>query len=34
MGTNIHPTAVISEGAELGTNVTIGPHTVVGPKNS
>jgi len=32
MGTTIHPTAVISKGAELGANVSIGPHTVVGPK--
>lgn len=31
MPTKIHPTAVISPGAELGTDVEIGPYTVVGP---
>lgn len=30
MATDIHPTAVITAGAELGENVSIGPHTVVG----
>lgn len=30
MATNIHPTAVISEGAELGQDVVIGPYSVVG----
>ncbi|MBU6475284.1 MAG: acyl-ACP--UDP-N-acetylglucosamine O-acyltransferase [Alphaproteobacteria bacterium] len=29
--TNIHPTAVIEAGAELGANVKIGPYCVVGP---
>lgn len=31
MATNIHPTAVITRGAELGVDVEIGPYTVVGP---
>tara|TARA_R110002126_G_scaffold105905_4_gene240547 strand:- start:7682 stop:8524 length:843 start_codon:yes stop_codon:yes gene_type:complete len=31
MSTRIHPTAVIAEGAELGVDVEIGPHVVVGP---
>jgi UDP-N-acetylglucosamine acyltransferase len=30
MATNIHPTAVIAEGAELGLDVEIGPYSVVG----
>jgi UDP-N-acetylglucosamine acyltransferase len=30
MSTNIHPTAVIAEGAELGLEVEIGPYSVVG----
>jgi len=30
MATEIHPTAVITAGAELGENVSVGPHTVVG----
>jgi len=30
MSTRIHPTAVIAQGAELGVDVEIGPHTVVG----
>ena len=30
MSTRIHPTAVIAPGAELGVDVEIGPHTVVG----
>jgi len=29
--TEIHPTAVVSEGAELGGDVVIGPYCVVGP---
>lgn len=29
-GAAIHPTAVIAEGAELGTNVQIGPYAVIG----
>ncbi len=28
----IHPTAIIEPGAELGANVTIGPYCVVGAK--
>jgi UDP-N-acetylglucosamine acyltransferase len=28
----IHPTAVVAAGAELGADVEIGPHSVVGPK--
>lgn len=31
MATKIHPTAVITRGAELGVDVEIGPYTVVGP---
>ena len=31
MATRIHPTAVLASGAELGTDVEVGPHTVVGP---
>lgn len=30
--TNIHPTAVVEEGAELGEGVHIGPYAVVGPQ--
>lgn len=30
MSTNIHPTAIIEDGAELGSNVTIGPYCIVG----
>ena len=29
-GTNIHPSAVVSESARLGENVTIGPYCVIG----
>ena len=29
-GTNIHPSAVVSENARLGENVTIGPYCVIG----
>ena len=29
--TDIHPTAVVAPGAELGDNVTIGPFSCVGP---
>lgn len=32
MGTDIHPTAVVAEGAELDEGVSIGPLCVVGPK--
>jgi UDP-N-acetylglucosamine acyltransferase len=31
VATRIHPTAVLAPGAELGTDVEIGPHTVLGP---
>jgi UDP-N-acetylglucosamine acyltransferase len=31
MSTQVHPTAVISEGAELGVDVEVGPYSVVGP---
>lgn len=31
MATRIHATAMISEGAELGVDVEVGPYTVVGP---
>jgi len=34
MATKIHPTAVISPGAQLGVDVEIGPSTVVGPEVS
>lgn len=29
--TNVHPTAVVHEGAELGADVEIGPYAVIGP---
>ncbi|MBQ9343597.1 MAG: acyl-ACP--UDP-N-acetylglucosamine O-acyltransferase [Kiritimatiellae bacterium] len=29
--TNIHPTAIVDPGAQLGADVTIGPYCVVGP---
>lgn len=29
---NIHPTAVVGEGATLGENVSIGPYAVIGPE--
>ena len=29
---NIHQTAIIDQGAQLGTNVEIGPYSVIGPK--
>ena len=32
MGIKIHPTAEVMEGAELGENVEIGPHSVVGAR--
>ena len=32
MSTNIHPTAIIEDGAQIGENVTIGPYCVIGPK--
>jgi UDP-N-acetylglucosamine acyltransferase len=31
MATKIHPTAVVSHGAELGRDVEIGPYTLIGP---
>ena len=31
MSTLIHPTAVIEKGAELGSNVSVGPYSVIGP---
>jgi len=31
MTTNIHPTAVIAKGAQLGINIEIGPYCVIGP---
>jgi len=30
MSTEIHPTAVVADGAEIGVDVRIGPHTVIG----
>lgn len=30
MGSNIHPTAVIDPGAEIGTDVTVGPYCIIG----
>lgn len=30
MSSKVHPTAVIADGAEIGVDVTIGPHTVIG----
>ena len=32
MAPKIHPTAVIQPGAEIGTDVEIGPYSIVGPK--
>ncbi len=32
MTTQIHPTAVIAEGAELGVDVSVGPYSVIGPR--
>jgi UDP-N-acetylglucosamine acyltransferase len=32
MATNIHPTAVIAPGAELGADVSVGPYSVIGPQ--
>jgi len=29
--TNIHPTAIVHEGAQLGVDVEIGPYSIVGP---
>jgi UDP-N-acetylglucosamine acyltransferase len=31
MASEIHPTAILSPGAELGTGVVIGPYSVIGP---
>lgn len=30
MSTNIHPTAIVEPGAELGSNVKVGPYSVIG----
>ena len=32
MSTDIHPTAVVDAGAELGAGVTVGPYAVIGPR--
>ncbi|PLX39396.1 MAG: acyl-[acyl-carrier-protein]--UDP-N-acetylglucosamine O-acyltransferase [Hyphomicrobiales bacterium] len=32
MTTNIHPTAIIEEGAEIADGASIGPYSVIGPK--
>ncbi|MCB9991435.1 MAG: acyl-ACP--UDP-N-acetylglucosamine O-acyltransferase [Rhodospirillales bacterium] len=32
MTQNIHPTAIIEDGAEIGANVQIGPYSVIGPQ--
>ena len=32
MMAGIHPTAIVAEGAQLGSGVTIGPYCVIGPK--
>ena len=32
MSTTIHETAVVAEGAELGTDVQVGPYCVIGPR--
>lgn len=32
MSKNIHPTAIVEEGALIGDNVVIGPYCVIGPK--
>lgn len=29
---NIHPTAIVAPGAELGSDVTVGPYAVIGPE--
>ena len=34
MSTEIHPTAVVADGAVIGVDVKIGPHTVIGPQVS
>lgn len=31
MSTLIHPTAIIEKGAELGSNVSVGPYSIIGP---
>ncbi len=31
MSANIHPTAIIQDGAQIGANVSIGPYCVIGP---
>lgn len=30
--TDIHPTAIVEDGAQIGVNVTIGPYCVIGPE--
>lgn len=32
MSNRIHPTAVVAQGAQLGVDVEVGPHTFIGPK--
>ena len=32
MATNIHPSAIIEQGAEIGDNVNIGPFSIIGPQ--
>ena len=34
MGVTIHPTAIIAPDAELGTNVEVGPFSIIGPNCS
>ena len=29
---NIHPTAIVHDGARLGADVEVGPYSIVGPK--
>lgn len=31
MSTQIHPTAIVDDKAKLGTNVTVGPYSIIGP---
>lgn len=32
MSTEIHPTAIVEDGAELGSDVSVGPYCVIGPQ--
>ena len=32
MGSTIHPTAIVEDGAELGEDVTVGPYSIIGAK--